>query len=222
MSETKARKGTDMHPMEVRLLEEQVRHEMALAEMAEIELAMKRDGERDRQVKAGKVRHLWINSAIIGSNVDAWLDALQHWERRDPGEPVTIDINSPGGSITDGLALYDQILRMRRKGHKVVTRGTGIVASMAGVLLQAGDERIMDANAYMLIHEGSTTIQGTLTVGEQEDMKQFSDMLRDRLIAILSERSKLTKRQIQNKWKRRDWWMSAEDAVKFGFADRVE
>jgi ATP-dependent protease ClpP protease subunit len=135
---------------------------------------------------------------------------------------VTITIDSQGGSVTDGLALYDQILRMRRGGSYITTRGTGIVASMAAVLLQAGDERIMDARAKMLIHEGSSIISGQLTRAEQEDMKVFQDMLLSDILDIISERSTLSKRQIQARWKRKDWWLTAEQAVKNGFADRVE
>lgn len=213
---------TERDLLELKLLEEQIRHERAQADIAEMDRAMKADAERDREVKTGRIRHLYVNDVIVGKSADAWLDALQHWERRDPGSPVTIDINSPGGSVTDGLAIYDQIMRMRRKGHHVTTRGTGIVASMAGVLLQAGDERIIDKNATMLVHEGSQTLQGTFTAGEQEDMKALGDMLRKRLLGILADRSKLTERQIANRWKRRDWFLDADEALKLGFVDRVE
>jgi ATP-dependent Clp protease protease subunit len=212
----------ELHPLQAELLGEQIRHERAQAALAEIELAVKEDAERDRLVKAGKVRHLWLSGPISEANCEKWINALQHWERRDPGLPITIDINSQGGSVTDGLALYDQIIRMRRAGHEVITRGTGLVASMAAVLLQAGDERVMDTRAKMLIHEGSSTLVGTFTRAEQEDYKSFGDMLIADILDILSERSTLSRRQIQAKWKRKDWWLTAAEAVKAGFADRVE
>ncbi len=214
--------GEANSPLKEELLLEQIRKTRAEAELAEIELAMKTDGERDRLVKLGRIRHLRINDVISGSNTDKWLDALQHWERRDPGEPVTIEIYSPGGSVTDGLALYDQLMRMRRQGTRVTTHGTGLVASMAAVLLQAGDERILDSRAKLLIHEGSSVMQGRFSVGEQEDYRTFSNMLLSDILDILAERSTLSKRQIQNKWSRKDWYLTAVEAVKYGFADRVE
>lgn len=215
-------RGETLHPKELELLEWEIQKAQFEAKLAEIEYATRFDGERDRTVKTGRIRHLYLNDVISGSNSDKWLDALQHWERRDPGEPVSIDINSPGGSITDGLAIYDQIRRMQRKGHEVTTRGIGIVASMAGVLLQAGDVRQMDARCKLLIHEGSVTLSGTYSVGEQEDHRAFRDMLLNDVLDILASRSTLTKRQIQNRWKRKDWWMTADEALKLGFVDAVE
>jgi ATP-dependent Clp protease protease subunit len=215
-------KPAEKHPLELALLEQEIKKATFEAKLAEIEYAGRFDTERDRLVKTGRIRHLYINDAITGSMVDKWLDALQHWERRDPGEPITIDINSPGGSITDGLALYDQLMRMRRKGHHVTTRGLGMVASMAAVLLQAGDVRQLDARAKLLIHEGSVQMVGSFTVGEQEDHRAFRDMLLSNILDILAERSTLSRRQIQNRWRRKDWWLTADEALKLGFVDVVE
>lgn len=211
-----------LHPLQEKLLRQEIVEQTAKAKLSMLILAEKEDAERDRLVKMGRVRHLFINDTIAGNAADKWLDALLHWERRDPGQPISIDIHSPGGSITDGLALFDQIAAMRRKGHVVTTRGRGMVASMAAVLMQAGDIRIMDARAKMCIHEGSSTFSGTLSRAEQEDYREFSNMLLADILDILAERSTLSRRQIQNKWSRKDWWMGAAEAVRLGFADRVE
>lgn len=210
--------------LEQELLLEEIRHERAKAELAEIELAKARDVERDRSVKGGKIRHLNIHGAIYGMAAETWLDALAHWQRRDPGEPVEITINSPGGSITDGLALYDTICRMRRGGSRVVTRGQGMVASMAGVLLQAGDERVMDARAKMMIHEGSLQFSSEerLSPGEMEDMRGFQKMLLNDIAEILTERSTMSKTALTKRWKRRDWYLTAQEALSLGFVDRIE
>lgn len=213
---------SELTDLRAELLREEIRKTSAEAAIKEIELAVTEDTERDRQVKLGKIRVLNIFDAIMPKNVDAWIDALEHWSRRDPGADITININSGGGSATHGLALYDTIQRLRRNGHKVTVRGSGLVASMASVLLQAGDERVMDKRAKLLIHEGSMTLRGDLTAGEMEDMQFFSKMLRDDILDIYTERSTLTKRQIETKWKRRDWILTADEALKFGFCDRVE
>lgn len=218
MSSTEPTEAT----LERDLLVERIRKERAEATKAEIDLAVAEDTERDRQVKLGKIRVLDIFDAIMPKNVYAWIDALEHWSRRDPGEPITININSPGGSVTHGLALYDTIQRLRRRGHYVTVRGSGLVASMASVLLQAGDERIMDKRAKLLIHEGSVSLRGDMSAGEMEDVQFFGKLVRDDLLDIYVERSKMTKRQIETKWKRRDWVLTADEALKYGFVDRVE
>lgn len=213
-----------LNELKGQLIEQQIRREAAEADIAEFDRAERFDKERDRLVKNGRIRLLNIHSPIHGQATGAYLDALEHWERRDPGEPITITINSPGGSITDGLAIYDTIQRLRRKGHHVTTHGQGIVASMAAVLLQAGDERVMDARAKLMIHEGSTTFgkETTMTVGEAEDYRAFGEMLRGDILDILAERSTLSRKQLQNRWSRKDWWMRADEALKLGFVDRVE
>ena len=190
--------------------------------MAEIELRRTIDVEADRLAKPGSrgYRQLDINAPIIGRNVDEWIAMLEHWERRDPGEPIVIRINSPGGSVLDGFALFDAILRLRRKGHTITTHGTGMIASMATILMQAGDERVLDANSWFMIHEVSAGAMGKAS--EMEDSLKLIKRLEDRLVTILAERSVLTKRQIIARTKRKDDWMTAEEAVALGFADRVE
>lgn len=213
---------SELTDLRAELLQAEIRKTSAEAAMKEIDLAVAEDTERDRQVKLGKIRVLDIFDAIMPKNVYAWIDALEHWSRRDPGMPITININSPGGSVTHGLALYDTIQRLRRNGHEVTVRGSGLVASMASVLLQAGDVRIMDKRAKLLLHEGSTTLRGDMTAGEMEDTQFFTKVLRDDILDIYVSRSNMTKRQIESKWKRRDWLLTADEALKYGFVDRVE
>ena len=190
--------------------------------MAEIELRRTIDVEADRLAKPGSrgYRQLDINAPIIGRNVDEWIAMLEHWERRDPGEPIVIRINSPGGSVLDGFALFDAILRLRRKGHTITTHGTGMIASMATILMQAGDERVLDANAWFMIHEISSVVGGKAS--DMEDELRFAKRLQERLLEILAGRSTLTKVQIARRWKKTDDWMDAEEALKLGFVDRVE
>jgi ATP-dependent Clp endopeptidase proteolytic subunit ClpP len=210
--------------LEVQLKEVEV--EKARQELRKLEFETNEmyDRERDRLVKTGRIRHLYINAMISGNTADAWLEALQHWERRDPGEPVTVDLNTPGGSIVDGLAIFDQLRRMTRKGHRITTRAVGGCFSMGAVILQAGDERIADARSRILIHEGSVTYgQGTsLSRGEEEDYRKFREALLADILDIMAERSTLSKRQIKQRWSRKDWYLTAEEALKYGFVDRVE
>lgn len=203
---------------------EKLRYARARADILEMEANIKRDEERDRMVGNGRVRVLNINDVILPDTAVKYIGALIHWERRDPGEPISVLLNSPGGSMTHGLAIYDTIQRLRRKGHTVTTHGSGMVASMAAVLLQAGDTRILDQRAKLLIHEGSQTFSQNISISaaEMEDHQFLTKMLRNDVLSILAERATLTREELEEKWKRRDWYLDAEEALEYGFIDRVE
>ena len=128
-------------------------------------------------------------------------------------------LNSPGGNVFAGLALYDAITDLKARGHKVTTVARGYAASMGGILLQAGTERVVGANAQVLIHEVSTMDSGKTS--ELEDNLKFQKKLQDRLLAILAERSTLTKAQIARRWKKTDWWLDADECIEYGIADRI-
>jgi len=212
----------DLKALRAELLQEEIRQTRAEADMAELDLIIKQEQEADRQAKPGYNRALYINDAVVGHNVDLWIGALEHWERRlaDIERPITVTINSPGGSVMDGLALYDTMQRLRRKGTPIITRATGLVASMATILLQAGDERIADKNVQILVHEMSSRVGGK--VSGIADEAAFFERLNDRLFNILGERSTLSARQIKNRANRKEWWIDADEALKLGFVDRVE
>lgn len=210
----------EARPLYLEKLASEVREQNAQTQMREIELQRALDQEDDRVVKPGYIRHLSINDIIMSPNTDTWIDMVEHWNRREPGQPMSISINSPGGSVTDGFALYDTIARAQRAGAEVTVRGSGMVASMAAIMLQVGDVRILDANATFMIHEISSGARGSLS--EIQDAQAYLTMMQGRALTILAAKSKLTKPQIARRWKRKDDYMSAEEAVKLGFADRVE
>ncbi len=160
-----------------------------------------------------------FNGSVSDSSANNCIQTLGQWQREDPSKPITVVFNSPGGSVTAGLALYDYIQAIRNNGSKVDTHSIGWAASMGGILLQAGEERIMGDHAYMLIHEVSSGAIGNTS--ELEDELKFVKRLQDRLLGILAARATLTKRQIERRWKRKDWWLDATEALEFGFIDRI-
>jgi ATP-dependent Clp protease protease subunit len=129
-------------------------------------------------------------------------------------------INSPGGSVIDGLALYDTLRFVSEEsGREVTTVALGYAASMGGVLLQAGDVRLITPSSSVLIHEISSGSRGS--TGRIKDHMEHVEMLTDRIVKILASRSTLTEDELREKWDRKDWWLTAEDVVRFGFADRI-
>lgn len=154
------------------------------------------------------------------STVNDCITQLGIWSRMHPGCDIELVITSGGGDVIAGLALFDHIQGMRKSGHKVTTKAQGISASMAGVLLQAGDERVMTKEAWMLIHEASFGVSGKY--GEVQDTVSWVEKIQERLLDVLSERSTLSKSQIKKKWSRKDWWLDSDEALKLKFVDRVE
>lgn len=188
-------------------------------ERATLELQQLRRRERDNRADAGEAHVFTFYAPVEADTVQHCMAELGRWSRSSPGAPITITFNSPGGSVLDGLALFDFIRHLRAAGHHVTTMALGRAASMGAVLLQAGDTRVMGANAFLLIHEVSNQSNGR--VSEMEDGVEFSRRLQQRLLTVLAERAVLTSAQIQRRWSRKDWWLDAGEAVDAGLADVI-
>jgi ATP-dependent Clp protease protease subunit len=156
---------------------------------------------------------------VTSASVKEAVDKLVSFHRIDAGCDIKFIIDSPGGGITEGLALYDTLLWLRREGHHITTIANGMAASMGGILLQAGTTRVMTAESSMLIHEASFGAGGSM--GTVEDQVEYVKMLQDRLLGILAERSTMTKRAIKQRWARKNWWIMSPDALKLGFVDEI-
>jgi ATP-dependent Clp protease protease subunit len=136
---------------------------------------------------------------------------------KDPSKSINIYINSPGGSVTAGLAIYDT---MRFVSCDVATICVGQAASMGALLLAAGSQgkRSSLPNARILIHQvfGGTQGQASDVKIQTEELLR----LRDRLIAIYAEHTGKTPKRIA-KDTDRDYFMSAKEALEYGLIDRI-
>ena len=187
-------------------------------ERAAAELDAFRRREADTAAEEGR-RTYTFYSRVEEESVRTCMATLASWSSKAPGAALTIVFNSPGGAVHDGLALFDFLRHLRADGHHLTTVALGRAASMGAVLLQAGDRRVVGANAFVMLHEVSNG--GSGKVSEMEESIELSKRLQKRLLVILAERSTLTVQQIQRKWTRRDWWLDADDAVALGFADEA-
>lgn len=167
-----------------------------------------------------KYHHVYTFNQTVGENsVNVCIDQLTRWSRQCPGCDIEIVFNSPGGSIVDGMALFDYIKLLQANGHKITTSTLGMAASMAGILLQAGTKRVMGAQAVLLIHEASFGTMGK--VGDVEDTLELVHKWQKRIVHIFAERSKLSIRQIEKRWKRKDWWIMSDEALELGLVDEI-
>tara|TARA_R110001592_G_scaffold331438_2_gene614303 strand:+ start:5034 stop:6038 length:1005 start_codon:yes stop_codon:yes gene_type:complete len=129
---------------------------------------------------------------------------------------VLLRINSPGGSVIDGLAIYDAVNRMPQK---VTSRIEGIAASMASVIALAADEVIMSENSLYMIHN-----VGGGVVGGSDDLRkaaELMDKMGDRLVNIYVSKTGQSEEQIRS-WMDEETWFSSIEAQEAGFINLVE
>ncbi len=135
----------------------------------------------------------------------------------DPNQDITLYINSPGGSVTAGLGIYDT---MQHIACDVATTCTSLAASMSAVLLCAGapGKRTALPHARVMIHQPSGGMQGK--VSDMEISYRLILELQDELYTIMSHHTDLSKEDIRRE-SDRDNWMKAEMARAHGFIDEV-
>ncbi len=196
-----------------------LRKAQAEADSAEIEAARDRRMEADTLASLNHSQIYHFFEPVTYGGVEDAINWIGMWSRRNPGSDIRIVFNSPGGSTFAGFALFDFLRDLSDKGHKVTTEVRGFAASMGSILLQAGDERVVGKNAHIMIHEVSA--MGIGKASELEDTVELVKRMQDKALDIYTDRSTMTKNQISRKWKRKDWWLDAEEAVKLGFADRI-
>ncbi|HEY9778396.1 MAG TPA: Clp protease ClpP [Planktothrix sp.] len=197
-----------------------LRAKRASTEKAEIELENTRRAAAVARASDLEHGEYMFHDGVDWETVRVGIQKLNELSRRHPGKPLTVVINSPGGSVIAGLALYDHIRDLSKRGHKMTVKVRGYAASMGGILLQAGDHRVVGPEALVLIHEVSSGAIGK--VSEMQDRVNFSKLLWDKLAVILSKRSKMSAQEIKEKAFKFDWWLTAEEAIELGFADEID
>jgi len=180
----------------------------------------KRDKDARRRAATDEENMLYrFNTRVDKNHIYECMHVLTRWSRRSPKCDIEIVFSSGGGSIIDGFILFDFIQELRDKGHKITTGSLGMAASMAGVLLQAGDHRWMGNQAWMMIHRAAFGAIGKTF--EIEDEVEWIKRIEDRILDIFEKRSELTRTKIKRNWDRKDWWISSDEALKVGLVDEV-
>lgn len=146
-----------------------------------------------------------------GITAKAFADTL-----RDIGKVDGLDIyvNSPGGNVFDGIAIYNQIKRFN--GEKII-HVDGIAASIASVIAMAGDEVRVADNGMMMIHDPWGFAMGT-----SDEMRKSADALdkiKDTILDTYVARTKGDRDEIE-KWMKSETWMNADECIERGFADK--
>ena len=209
----------DKHRAEAAKAKADARADNIESERQEILLREARRKEAAELAKDDHHRVYQFGDAVSGNSVRACIAKLSEWHRTDPACRIEIVFNSPGGSVIDGFALWDFLTELKANGHHLTTVCRGMAASMAGILLQAGDTRVVGSESVLLVHEISFGAGGK--IGEVEDEVAFAKMLTQRVLRIFAARTKMSAAQIDRKWKRKDWWLDSDEALRLGFCDEI-
>jgi ATP-dependent Clp protease protease subunit len=176
-------------------------------------------GERSYDIYSRllKDRIVFLGTGVNDEVANSIIAQLLFLQMEDPKKDIHLYINSPGGSVTAGLAIYDTMQFMT---CDVNTYCIGMAASMGAVLLAAGTrgKRFALPNSDIMIHQVSGGAQGTAS--DVERTVEFMYKLKKRLTRILAEHTSKTEEQVKAD-SDRDYYMSAQEAKDYGLVDEV-
>jgi len=177
------------------------------------------DGERayDIYSRLLKERIIFLGEEVNEHTANIVVAQLLHLAYEDPDKDISLYINSPGGSVYDGMAIYDTMQFIK---PQVATFGIGLQASMGAFLLSSGTKgkRFLLPNARVMIHQPSSGTQGK--VSDQEISLRESLRVKQLLNEILAKNTGQKLSKIE-KDVDRDFWMDAKEAVEYGIVDKV-
>ncbi len=164
-----------------------------------------------------KERIIFLAGPINDMTANSIIAQMLFLASKDPGKDIQIYVNSPGGSITAGLAIYDTMQYIK---PDVSTVCVGMAASMAAVLLAAGKKgkRFALPNSEILLHQvaGGVTVQAVeIEITAKQILK-----IKEKINQILSKRTGQTLAKI-DKYTDRDFYLSSEEAKIYGLIDKV-
>ncbi|MEC7274516.1 MAG: ATP-dependent Clp protease proteolytic subunit [Verrucomicrobiota bacterium] len=185
-----------------------------------------KDSAKEEQEKPIKIdnsflkeRKVFLWGEVSDKSARDVTEKLLYLESSDPGKEITFYINTPGGSITAGMAVYDT-MKLISSPIKVIV--TGMAASMGSILLCGADKgkRLLYPHSRVLIHQ--PLISGQMIAAAVDIHIQAKEMerLRDELNAILAESSGQSLEKIK-KDTDRDFYMTANEAIAYGLADSI-
>ena len=176
-------------------------------------------GERSYDIYSRLLKDniIFLGTAIDDNVANAIVAQMLFLESEDPDKDIQIYINSPGGSVTAGLAIYDTMQFVK---NDIVTYCIGQCASMGAHLLAAGTKgkRFALPNARIMIHQPSGGAQGQAT--EIEITFKEIQRLKENLAATFAKHTSQPLKKVIKDMDR-DFFMSAEEALEYGIVDKV-
>lgn len=176
--------------------------------------------ELDRVAREHLAGRYDFTTVVDDASVGGATNWLAYFSKRNPGKPITLEVNSPGGSVTAGLKLMDSIFETREAGHEVTVKVYGFAASMAGVIAQAATHRLIGKSSLLHLHEASSFMMGGFKYFEVKDAAdRLAFMTRQCMQAYTQRSSKWTVEDLIDRVGRHEWWLDADEAIENEFMD---
>lgn len=166
-----------------------------------------------------KSREIFLTETVNAETMDGLLKQLMYLNKEAPEEEITLYINSPGGEVRSGIAVYDY-MKMMQAPIRTVCIGTA--ASMGAILFLAGDRREMLPHSQLMIHDpapGGGSMQGMKPAQMEEHLKSLKKVQKV-LCEIISETTGRSLEEVQN-ITQNDSYFDAEEAIEFGLATTI-
>jgi ATP-dependent Clp protease protease subunit len=164
-------------------------------------------------------RKIFLWGEVNEESAKDLVEKFLYLEAIDPGKPITFYIDTPGGIVTSGMAIYDTIKLISSSVTVVVT---GMAASMGSILLSAAEkgDRYLFPNAHVLIHQPLTSGQMVAPAVDINIWAQEMERTRDKMNHILSEASGQSLEKIIQDTDR-NFTLNATEAIEYGLADKI-
>lgn len=164
-------------------------------------------------------RRIFLSDAVDSDSAKDIIRKLWYLDHIAPGKPILFIINSPGGSVDSGFAIWDQIKLL---SSPVITLVTGLAASMGSLLslVSGKGKRLATPNSRIMIHQ---PLIGGVIRGQATDLEiQAKEMLktREQIVDVYVDATGKDRASIE-KAINRDNWMTADEALKFGLLDKI-
>ena len=178
-------------------------------------------GERGMDIYSRLLRDriIFVGSPVDDTLANTIVAQLLLLQSEDPDRDISMYINSPGGSVTAGMAIYDTMQYIK---PQIQTFCTGIAASIACVLLAGGEKgkRFALPHSSVLIHQPSQSIPGHMTSSDLEIAAREIVRVRHRIEDVLVTHTGQAKDKIREDTEH-DYWMSADEALDYGIVDQI-
>ena len=163
-------------------------------------------------------RIIKLTKSIDTEEADKIIDQLLKLDTMKGNKDITMYINSPGGAVPDGMAIYDA-MQMIKSNIKTICIGR--CSSMAAILLSGGTKgkRFITPNSEIMIHEVSAFNMGK--VGDLKTNYEHTNMLNERVIKLLANNTGKSIILVRQDIQLKDKWFNAEEALKYGLVDKI-
>ena len=166
-------------------------------------------------------RTIIFNSEISEDIVETLYLPLRDFENDDSDEPITIILNSVGGSVSDGFFLANYLASYKKKINLIVA---GYAASMAAVILSAGGKndnitRYCYPSTYVLIHDGYVALSAS-EAKTANDIMAFNNLVDENIHKFIITNTNMTEELYDSK-ARKQWFISAEEALELNLIDKI-